>query len=367
MRAASERFAGAVRDSHRARLRVESWRGTELLAESIPVEDGTLVVDGEQPIPGELRIVVPAGIRRQWIPTDPLHPLAPFGQRLYVERGIEYLDGDTEYLGLGWFLITGAAPDPLGQGTQVTAQSLERLLADDRIATPIQPKAGATLFSEVERLVSGRLPVDELPAALTNRTVPADVTWEQDRLNALGTILAAWPARARVNDEGLLELLAPVPEWHNIGPAVHQLATGERGVVAEWSSDVEREQLYNGVFVSGREAVSDKKQVRGYAWDSDETSPTYYLGPFGRRAFEYASPLLTTVAQCNAAAATMLSKRLRRTRVAVVSMVPDPRLELDDVVEVATPTVEGIGRVSGVALPLRPDGGPATVTLEMGP
>ena len=363
MRASSARFAAEVVGSHRATFRVEVWRGTELLADAVPVENADLTGDDGASVPHELTLSIPAGPGREWDPTgDPFHPLSPFGQRVFARRGIVYADGTEELLGLGWFLITSSTPDPLGLGIQVRAKGLEQLLEDSKFQRPVQ--AVGTFEQEVHRLARGFLPIAARDPALVDRAVPSSVIHEDNRMAALIKLAAAWPARFVVDPRGVLRLLPPVPELP--GTPVVELHTGERGIVAEWQTSTERSELYNAVFARGEDPNNSELVVEGIAWDDDPASPTYYGGPFGERPLEYASPLLTTEAACQAAAATMLAKRLRRQRVAEVTIVPDPRLELGDWIEVDTPTVSGVGRIAGMKFPVNPDGGPMVLTVEMG-
>ena len=361
MREASSSFAAAVVDSHVRTTAVESWRGGELLVDSIPVEQGEQTYDDTSPIPGEVSITVPG---REWDPTgDPWHPLAPFGQRLYVSTGIRHYTGEEELLGLGWYLITDADPDPLGRGVRVRAQSLERLLADDRLVTPMAPLAGGTLLSEAYRITRGRVPFEEgVPAGVTDRAVPADTVWEGDRLSALSSIAGALPARFRVDDTGLLRILPPAG---TTGTPVLELRTGERGVVAEWSTRVSRDEVYNAVVVTGEDNSAERRPLYATAIDDDPASPTFYGGPYGRRQREYSSPLITTNAAALTAARSVLDDERRKSRTALVTMVPDPRLEPRDWVTLSTPTVSGLARVSSIRLPLHPAGGPATLTVEV--
>jgi hypothetical protein len=364
MRSASARFAARIVGSHRMITRVESWRGAQLVDGAIPFEDGEVTYDDTQAIPGDLSLTVPAGPNREWDPTgDPFHPLAPFGQRLYVSRGIVFSDGTEELVGVGWFLITDATPDPLGRGVAVKAASLERLLEDATLQNPLNPLPGGTFDSEARRLVGGRLPMIDLAASgLVDRAVPTDRVWEGDRLANLGQIATAWPARIVVDAQGLLAFRPPAA---SIGVSVADLHTGSQGVVASWQTGATRAEIYNAVFARGEVSSADAAPVSGLAWDSDPASPTLFGGAFGEHTLDYSSPLLTTVAECETAAATILAKRLRRNRVAVVEMVPDPRLEANDWVDVNTPTVVGLGRISGYKLPLTADAGTATLTVEM--
>lgn len=365
MRTTTERLARAVRGSHRRTTRVEVWRGGEQLVESLPVSEGSLDVNGENAVPGELTLTVPAGVDRVWDPIHPLDPLAPYGQRLYVSTGVRYLDGTEEVVGLGWFQIRSTDPDYLAGGLSVVADSLEVVLEESKLLEPRAVVAGATYMGEVEALVGHRLPlVEDLPAGVTNRGVPADRIWEGDRLAALGQLGGAWPARFRVDDQGVLRVLPAVDRLPADALEVrHELRTGERGVVASWSAPKSREELYNAVFARGEEETADARQVNGYAYDNDPGSPTYYGGPFGERPLEWSSPLLATKAQADAAARTLLARRLRRRRTITVDMVPDPSVELDDYALVDTPNIYATGRVAAIKLPLTAEGG--TMSLEL--
>lgn len=363
MRDASDDFAAAIRSSHRAVTRVEGWRDGVLTVEDIPLEDGDLTIDDNQAIPGTVSLTVPG---REWDPVDPLHPLAPFGQQVYVSRGIRYPDGTEELIGLGFYLLEDSDPDTLTGSTRTTARSLELYLEDSRFQRPSQPPAGATFAGEVERIVGSRLPVDDVDPALVNRALPKDLVFEGSRLEALTQIGAAWPARFRVDDNGLLRILPPVADASTWVP-VMTLATGSQGVVARWTSPTSRASFHNAVFARGEEDDSAKRAVEGFAYDQAAGSPTEWGGPFGERPLLYASPLLATSTAAQKAAATILARELRRTRVAEVEMIPDPRLEAGDIVELDTPTVAGVGRVAGIRLPLTAAGGSMSLTVEMAP
>lgn len=360
MRAASEKYAEAVLGSHRVIVKLEVWRGGTRLLDSLPFSDGELTDNGEETVPGDLSLTVPAGAARELTPLDPLAPLAPFGQRVYVRHGIRYPDGSEELLPLGWQQIQSTDPEYLTGALRTTGQSLEVILEESKLTQPRQPPSGATFLSELKALVGTRvLFTQTLPAGVTNRAIPKDRVWEGSRLEALSDLAAAWPVRLKVDDQGVLRILRVVDELSRT-PVV-TLRTGERGVVASWDAPNSREELYNAVFARGEEEAGDARAVAGYAYDTDPKSPTFYGGPFGERPLEYASPLLTTKAQAEKAARTLLNRRLRRTRTVSVELVPDARLQVDDYVRLETPEIVGVGRIASTKLPL----GPGTMSLTL--
>lgn len=370
----SPRFAAEVQGSHKVWSNVSVWRAGRLLIASLPISDGEITVDGEQDIPGEVTLTVPAGAGRELVPVNALDPLATFGQRLHISRGVTYpgpgyeqrfggrfASLTNEGIPQGWFLITATDPDYLTGELKVTALSLERLFEDSLLTQPYQVLPGGTYLSEARRFVGNRAPFrTALPAGVTDRPIGSKTVLEGTRLEILKRLGAAWPARFRFALAGAVEVFPSVDRLNRT--PVLTLRTGERGVVAKWDAPRSRDEIYNGVFARGEDEDAAGRVVEGYAVDNNRSSPTYWEGPFGQRPLEYSSPFLKTNAQAAKAARTMLARRLRRTRTVTVEMVPDPRIQLDDYIELDTPDVKGIGRVSGYKLPLRE--GTGTVTLD---
>ena len=87
-------------------------------------------------------------------------------------------------------------------------------------------------------------------------------------------------------------------------------------------------------------------------------------GPYRPVPKFFASPLLLTKAQCLAAATTMRDESVRQSRIRKVTFAPDPRVELDDPVEIITGwgtrrTFREWGFVVGYDLPLTINDGPS--------
>ena len=142
-------------------VRVSSWLGASLLAESVPVLDGSFEESDGQEIPERITMTVTASDGGfSWDPAgDPRHPLADFGQRLNLTVTVRTPRGASWVVPFGWFQIESWDLSDDLSTVDVTALGLLQVVADDKFRGPEQPAAGGTFASEFRRLMSGGIPV----------------------------------------------------------------------------------------------------------------------------------------------------------------------------------------------------------------
>jgi hypothetical protein len=335
-------------------VRVQSWLDGELLAEDIPVFSGREDVDRTARVPERVSLGVPRLYEGEtWSPlADPLHPLAAYGQRLRVFLGIELDAGRIEWIQRGEFLVQGTQLD--GDEVRVEAVGLLALVDEARLVSPYQPSG--TLKSTLRGLVEPAVTV-VYDSTLVDRSVPSGVNYDEDRLGAVLELLDAWPARARVTNEGYLLVEAETT------PDGSDFAVSDGGSVIRTSGQANRDEAYNVVVARGTQ--SDGTQVQGVAYV--ETGPLRYPGPFSPmpKPRYFASPLLTTVAQCKAAAITVRDRMIREnTTPQVVETTPLMYAEQGDVV-LATGLDGDNARhwLEALSLPYTPSDGSMRMTL----
>jgi hypothetical protein len=198
-------------------------------------------------------------------------------------------------------------------------------------------------------------------STLTDRSVPVGMQWDNDRMGALAEVLDAWPADARVTEDGLL-LVEPISDT---GSPVLAITDGQGGTVVRWQSSTSRDGAFNAVVAQGEDSAGN--QIQGVAYDNDSASPFRHDGPFSPLTVPYFfdSPLLTTVPQCrDAAAARLLTLRRSASWMLTAEIVPHPGLVTGDIV-----SVTGAGLTSqpcmieGLSLPYAP--GSMNLTLRV--
>lgn len=305
------------------RCAVESWLGPRLLAASVPVEAAGEETDRSLRVPERAVFTVPRiADGFNWSPNADDHPLAANGQRLIVKLGIGVGAGRVEWFTRMPYLIQDAQVD--GDRVNVSGVGLLALIDEARLVSPFQPSG--TLVSTLRGLLEPALTI-LVDGTLGDRAVPAGINYDEDRLGAVLELLDAWPAMAAIDPQGHLA----------IGPAVLptvpvlDLTDGRGGTVITAAGSSTRDGAVNAVVARGTQA--DGAQIQGVAYLTG--GPKSYGGPFNPLPVPefFSSPLLTTVDQCNAAAATIVARKGRENaREFRVEMVPHPGVQAGDLV-----------------------------------
>lgn len=339
---------------------VSSWLGGRLLAAQVPVSRGRITWSASQDVPESLTMTVPrVDGEMDWCPgADPEHPLARYGQELDVSIRVT----STAAASASWLvrvariLITEWEDDDAATVT-VRGKGLLHRLVRSRLTSPMQPTG--TLASDARRLLPAGMGM-AIDPALTDRTSPGSMAWSGTRRSALGEIATAWPALVRSDEWGQVRLKAPLADV--LTRPTLRLTDGERGTVVAAPRSDSGDDAYN--VVVARSSAAGVEDVQAVArWT---TGPLSADGPLGEVVREWSSPLLTTQAQAQAAAQTMLEGGLRPSAVLPVTCASDPRIELDDPVEVVRDGVRTWGHVTGVDLPLTVADGDMRVNVSVG-
>lgn len=351
MRNVSANFAAMLNESHRVSCAIACYYDGRPVADEIPVTEGSLEIDATAAVPGQLTATLPrylhdqtTGTVRDLLPTtDDDAPLGCSGTQVAVMYSVQ-IPGQTEResVDLGWFRISEWEE---GDGTvTINATSLEALIEEARLISPVTIPKGTPYATAARTLVGGLLPLKVTANAAKTTTMDP---FEEDRLEALASLLNAWPARSKVNTAGVLEILPPVNDATD--PIVAYLTDGENGTVITSPTSGSRDGVYNAVRASG-EAEGDVAPVSAVAYLS--SGPRRWNGPYGNIPYFYSSPLLTTKAQATAAAKTRLAALQVTAQPLEVEIAPDPRLEPGDVVSVAHHGWQRLMRLDAVSLPL---------------
>lgn len=371
---ASPRFYAAVTGSHIRVTRADLWYGGALVAPDLQVVSGELDMDDDAHVRATVSSLVIADSTGTLVPTGPgnVSTLDVYGSQLHLRSGVQYGSGAEELLSMGWYTIQSTTIDErytrdefgrwISGGAQHTLTLADRMSAidDARFIAPMQPAANAHCLTEIRRLCAGLVPFGLWPT-ITDPPVPASVAYQESRLDAVAALAAAAGVRLYVDSNGALMIRAITD------PATDPVAvivTTDREVT-ETSTGYTRDGVYNAVVARG-EQTSDTSPLQAVAYDTDPASPTRWDGPFGRKPTFYSSPLLTTMAQCQEAAATQLRGIIRgRDRLVTIKAIPNPALEPGDVITALTPRAQFTGVLTSVKLPLAAVGGAAEYTLRV--
>ena len=266
--------------------------------------------------------------------------LATPGIEVHIARGILLPNGSTETVPLGVFTTTSLRRTADGTTVEWAGVDRSATIAANRWLDPYRITRGTDLAGALVALLRDRWPQLRANVGNVAGTLGAglvlDAGAESDPWADAQQIARDHGYRLGFDGAGVLtaRVVAAAP---TAGTAVFDWGGGTGGepsLVLDVSTEIDLSATYNGVVASG-EGSEVAAPVRGIVWDTNPKSPTYYLGPAGRRPYFYSSPLLASVAQCELAAATMLPSVLRRSSAVTLTGVPMPALEPGDVVSVA--------------------------------
>lgn len=335
-------------------IRVESWLAGQLLDADIPLSAGAEDLDRSLRVPERITLSVPRLYRgASYAPVAVDDPLAANGQRLRVLYGVTGRGGRVEWIQRGWFVLQDAIPS--GDTVEVTGAGLLTLIDEAELVSPFVPSG--TMGSFLRKLLEPALTVD-LTAAPTDRSVPASLAVDQDRLQGVYSLLDAWAADGYVSADGVFTVI-PAGQPSEVDVFIDDTTTAIRA-----AGTSTRDGTATVIVVRG--TTTDGGQIQAVTYET--TGPRPYAGPFNPLPvpFYFASPLLTSVTQCAAAAATVLERRRRASGATLqVEAVPDPRLQLGDVARVTTDEYGQVdGPIEQLRLPYVADGGPMVLGVR---
>ncbi|MEH3055555.1 MAG: DUF5047 domain-containing protein [Patulibacter minatonensis] len=345
----SQRFRDTVRQSHRVAHRAEIRRDGALIQVAGIVE-GSVTLDQTAATRGQ--IDVDLAVDTVPTPTGPLSASAPYGNELYVWRGIQWTDGSSELVPLGVYRIDDTDAD--GASLRVSGQDRSARLIDARIEAAYQVSAGTQYGAAIVALLRDAwptMPYDSTEFGGITTQAPqlafaeGDDRWGRAQEMATSCGMDLW-----FDGTGTLRL-TPVAGSSSPVAEIHEGATG---VLVEAAARWSRAGTYNRVIATGENTAQDAPPVRGVATDDNPQSPTYYYGPFGRVPRFYSSPFLTTDAQCASAATAILNRQLGATKSVSFGSLVLPYLEPRDAVSIRRPRagVDEVHVIDKLTIPL---------------
>lgn len=357
-------LAGVAGSHEHDRLVAHAWYDGRVVAQDLPVESWSLSEDIDRMVRRQLSLTVrdPDGVLAPWVVDD---PLGVGGARLQV---IHLTGRAGERTPWGWFRITGneaaeswrvyRIPDASASGRDpdaeyfgervewvsggaavpVEAEDLTRVAILEKLLAPQSAPTGATVLSEVRRLLDGIMPVTVADGVLDD-DVPTSVVYQRERMDAVADLLTRIGCSHRMTGDGQLEVY-PVEQTS----PVWTVQGGDSGALITSRRSQRIDGLFNAAMVEG--ATDDGRPLVGLA--VQESGPLAWGGPHGRVPESMsATGLLKTQSAVDAAAVTRLASAARaRTIVLEVTCLPHPGVQTGDWVQVACPTV------AGVALPV---------------
>jgi hypothetical protein len=324
-------FTPIVSGSHTAKFRavaVDGYQdGDTPTGTELALIDGDIELDATADIRGTGALT----LAEPW-PQVRDRSLAPFGAEIAVFRGVDLGGAGVLWAPLGYYRVNEVAQGDAAKGpVDIDLEDRMSTIIDSRFLEPRQWLQGTRVGDIVDEVVREIYPNATIlfDDDSDDSTIGRSLIVEESRFEVLKTLadglgkLCYWDAEGR-----LVFQTAPdedVPVWI--------VNAGVNGVMIRANRSLSREGVYNAVVVLG-EGTDEMTPVRAVAYDAQESSPTFFGGPFGRVPRFYSSPFITTQAQAENAAVNLLRQSLGAPYDVGASAVPNPALKPYDAIRV---------------------------------
>jgi hypothetical protein len=304
MRSVTERFAATITTSHvvATQATVVDSEGVETV---VPIVEGSVTLDQQAAVRGRCDLLLVDDGTLDLVPAAPADLLAPYGNEIRVERGVTFPDGTTELVSLGVFRIEDAQVDETPGQLQIRIAGRDRAarFEDARFEAPYQVAASTNYATAIEAVLTDAWPDVPTSFESTALTTPALVAQEGDDRWAFAQEMARSLGMSLYFDGDGTCVMSP----DVLAEPVVTIAEGDGGVLLQAGRQWSRQGTFNRVIATG-ENTGETAPARGVATDDNALSPTYYFGAFGKVPRFYVSPFITTDAQAEAAAQSILER-----------------------------------------------------------
>lgn len=307
MRSVSDAFLDAVRGSHRmvseARVLTSYQEGVDPTGTVLSTISGGVTLSGSADIRATGSIVV-HGDDAWPLQNDDL--LTPYGNEVFVRRGIDFGNGTVEWVSFGYLRIDEVFQSP-DENYPITLTCYDRMIGiiEARLLTPVQFEVGISVGTIVETLVLEVYPDatiewdDDTDDIIITRSQIA----EEDRFGFLKELITSYGKIMYFDYRGVF-VIHSVPDD---SAAVFTVNSGASGVLIDLNRSRSREGVFNAVVVNGQGADTEQP-VFAVVVDDDPNSPTNYNGRFGKVPYFYTSTFITTIDQAVTTARSMLRR-----------------------------------------------------------
>lgn len=311
---ASQKLQRALTSDHKVVVKAEVWTGSQVQPvwqKTLAITTGYITISSTNAIRRSCRVTLtdPTGVLSIHTAADLLSPAT--GNELWLYRGVDFQDGTSpEYVPLGVFRISGTQVEDSGQGLTITIEGYDRAKKVQRsgFTDVYSLAAGLDVYTAVQQLINSGTPGYTFRMSTTPGYALAGATYQTNDnpwdtsfklvVDSGKQLYFDWQGQIVIDDIPNVDYAQPC--WTFI--------EGPNNVILDVEALWNENQVYNYQLVTG-ESTGNTAPVRAVAQDVDPNSLTGYNSPgFGISvAPAYKSPMITSVAQAQAAANALLA------------------------------------------------------------
>lgn len=343
----SDQWDAAIRSSG-AKLSSLSlyYGGATPIRTDIPIESFSITEDRRSSIRRSGTVVVADPDFLAELKSD-TSAFEPYGSEIGLSLGVVHRDSTTESVPMGVFKIESLRWDEGDIAVELDLK--DRSASLQRLGPPLTQ--ALPFFGPIQDYVTDILAfyfpsytVSFDPSLSATQAFPGGTTYDSDLLDIIDNAAALLGAEAYFDRDGVLQFVPVpfVPESLPPGTQDWNVDAADNGVLITASRALSRADTYNNIWVRGGPAASStpglfSEQVFGFAADFNAASPTYIYGPFGFCSLLIEKQEITTTADANAYAETVLNNSLGLSKTLEIGNVMNPALDAGDTIQVVYP------------------------------
>lgn len=273
------------------------------------------------------------------LPGSAADALAPYGNRVRLYRGM-IIPGPAPQVNtlvpLGVFRLasTGSSETDDGQlALNFSGFDNSRQVSRAKFTTPYLIAAGTDYVAAIVALITNRMPdvIIDVPTSTGELTPQIVCDVGADPWDQLTQMAGALGMECFFTVDGTFRLQS-VPDASST-PVAYSFVEGNGTTVTDIDREFDDDPGFNGVIMQA-ESSSLPVPLTSIAWDSDPSSPTYYLGGYGQVPDTQTNAYIGSQAQADSAAAAYVLANHGGTEGISISAIPNPALSESDVIQV---------------------------------
>lgn len=332
MLTASSTFLDGLRYSHKIMSRASLIdRGTGGVITTFDIVSGSMSLDSRSNIWRQVSMELTS----PWVERFDLLDVTGL---IRVERGVLYYDKGEEWVTVGEFYIQELSHVYSGRRVAVTAYDIGTAVEDFRLITPYVPQSQVgvqlTFVQAIQDLLDAAVPGAQLvldPGVDTLMTPTIGTVFSGSRWDAINQLAKPLGAIVHPTADNTFRIHKVTGDEQ----PVWQVFSGKGGALVDVTNVRSRREQFNAVHVRWESPAGSGVAL---IVDSDPDSPTYWLGPFGKKpAPEESLPETDSNSAATEAAIALLNQYKGFARSLSFTSITNPLLEPLDVVQITTP------------------------------
>lgn len=280
------------------------------------------------------------------------------GTEIRPYRGVKYVGGATEVCPLGVMRIsTVQLVDSIGGSRiiQVQAYDRSRTVSRDQFTVPYIVPAGTNIVDAIQAILSRTFDDLEYDAISTtlSTTAPKMYDAQSDPWKACVELAQSIGCDIYFDPIGHVTIAPPV-DIDSLPSPDFSYIEGKGCMMLDVQKTYTDEPGYNGVVLVGESVGDETPPVMSIQWDTEPTSPTYHLGPYGEVPFFTQDQNIKTQTDADNAALAILKGLLGFSVQLTIDSTFNSALDAGDIVKVvrARSNIDSLYVIDGITQPL---------------